>query len=64
MTKKNQAKKDQLEQFKEKAKELGADESGAEFERALEKIVRPPKSLPKADVVPPNIEGLKPNGNN
>lgn len=33
------ATKDQLRRFKEAAKESGADESGAEFERAFAKIV-------------------------
>ena len=48
------AKKDQKAQskrFVEKAKELGADESGEAFERALEEIV-PPKR--------PNREEKKP----
>lgn len=31
--------KEQSERFKETARELGVDESGKEFERALEKIV-------------------------
>jgi hypothetical protein len=32
-------KKSQIERFKEKAKELGADESGEAMERAFKKIV-------------------------
>jgi hypothetical protein len=36
--------KSQSERFVEKAKELGADESGEEFERAFKKIVPPKKS--------------------
>lgn len=36
------AKKDQLRRFKDAARELGVDESGAEFERFFRKIV-PPK---------------------
>lgn len=35
--------KSQSERFIEKAKELGADESGKEFERALKKVVPPIK---------------------
>ena len=35
--------KEQSKRFIEKARELGADESGEEFERALKKIV-PPKA--------------------
>ena len=45
-TKKDQ--KDQSERFIEKAKELGVDESGEAFERALKKIV-PPKKPKKTD---------------
>lgn len=33
----------QIERFKEKAKELEADESSEAFERAFKKVVRPPK---------------------
>jgi hypothetical protein len=33
----------QIERFKKKAKELGADESADSFERAFKKIVKPPK---------------------
>lgn len=39
-------KKSQSEKFIEKAKELGADESGETFERAMKKIIRP-ASTPK-----------------
>lgn len=39
--------KPQHERFKEAAKEIGADESGAEFERAFGKIVAPVKPKKK-----------------
>ena len=47
------AKKDQFRRFLEAARELGADETGVELERAFKKIV-PPKSakdalVPKKD---------------
>jgi hypothetical protein len=35
--------KEQSERFKETARQLSADESGKEFERALSNIVRQPK---------------------
>lgn len=34
----------QIERFKKKAKELGADESVDSFERAFKKVVRPPRA--------------------
>jgi hypothetical protein len=33
--------KEQSERFKQTARELGADESGAEFDRAFKKIAKP-----------------------
>lgn len=39
--------KTQSEKFVEKAKELGVDESGKAFERAIEKIIRHPPASPK-----------------
>lgn len=36
--------KEQSERFKEAARELGVDESGEEFERALDRIVPSPKA--------------------
>ncbi|MES0139240.1 hypothetical protein NKJ88_30515 [Mesorhizobium sp. M0016] len=35
--------KEQSERFKEAARELEADETGEAFERAFEKIAKPPK---------------------
>ncbi len=46
----NLSDKEQSERFIETARELGVDESGKEFERAFNKVVRassPPKSTPK-----------------
>jgi hypothetical protein len=39
--------KQQIERFKEAAKELGADESPEAFERAFRKVVKPPKPARK-----------------
>lgn len=36
--------KEQSERFKQAAREIGADESGKEFERSFEKIIRSPRS--------------------
>jgi hypothetical protein len=36
--------KEQSERFKQTARELGVDETGAEFERAIEKIISPSNS--------------------
>lgn len=38
---KNDKEKAQIERFKKKAKELGADESSEAFERAFKKVVKP-----------------------
>ncbi len=43
-TKKDEKQKAQSKRFVEKAKELGADESGEAFERAIKKVV-PPKPI-------------------
>jgi hypothetical protein len=39
--------KQQSERFKETARELGVDESGTEFDKAFERIVKPGKASPK-----------------
>lgn len=39
--------KEQSERFKQTARELGADESGEEFDRALDRIIKPEKGAPK-----------------
>lgn len=46
--------KPQSERFIEKAKELGADESGEAFERALKKVIHknPSRSPPPKDAKP------------
>ena len=40
------AKKDQLRRFKEAAREVGVDETGAEFERMFAKVVPPKQANP------------------
>jgi hypothetical protein len=34
----------QVKRFREKAKEIGADESADSFDRAFKKVVKPPKA--------------------
>jgi hypothetical protein len=39
--------KEQSERFKQTARDLGVDEAGKEFERAIGRIIRPAKTSPK-----------------
>lgn len=39
--------KEQSERFKQTARELGVDESGAEFEQAFRRIMSKPSTAPK-----------------